>query len=80
MTFPLRIFAIDREVFVGEAKAVTLPSITGQIQILPQHISLVSLLQEGNLRIDTEQGSREIPISGGVLEVRPEKTVILVNF
>ena len=81
MSFPLRIFAIDREVFVGDAKSVSLPSATGQIQILPGHAPLISKLAEGDVVIEPAAGGEEkLPISGGVVEVKPNETVVLVNF
>lgn len=79
-TFSLLIFSIDREVFVGRAKAVTLPSATGQIQILAGHTPLISLLREGDMVIEAETGSQKIPIRGGVVEVNPREVVALVNF
>ena len=81
MTFPLLIFSIDREIFVGDAKSLTLPSATGQIQVLPHHAPLVSLLQEGDMVIEQTDGSRQnLPIAGGVVEVKPKEVVVLVNF
>ena len=81
MTFPLRIFSIDRELFVGPAKSITLPSVQGEIQILPNHEPLISLLQEGNMVIESQEGADQtIPIAGGVVEIKPTETVVLVNF
>ncbi|MBI2577289.1 MAG: hypothetical protein HYV77_00385 [Candidatus Wildermuthbacteria bacterium] len=80
MTFPLRVFAIDREIFVGEAESVTLPSASGQIQILPNHAQMVSLLTEGDVLIKSLQGMQKIPIVSGVVEVKSDETIVLVNF
>lgn len=81
MTFPLRVFAIDREIFIGDAKSLIVPAATGQIQILANHAPLISLLKEGDMAIEQENGSRQnIPIAGGVVEVKPREVVALVNF
>ena len=81
MNFPLRVFAIDREIFVGEAKSITVPSSTGQIQILAEHTPLVSILKEGEIIIESADGTtQKLPISGGTVEVTDTEVVALVNF
>ncbi len=81
MTFPLQIFAIDREIFVGDAKSLIVPSITGELQILPEHTTLISILKEGDLIIEKVDGHEEkYPIAGGTLEVGTTETVVLVRF
>ena len=81
MNFPLKVFAIDREIFVGEAKSITVPSSTGQIQILAEHTPLVSILKEGEIIIESADGTtQKLPISGGTVEVTDTEVVALVNF
>ena len=81
MTFPLRVFAIDREIFVGEAKSLTVPSVTGQLQILAEHTPLISLLREGEVVIESSDGSiQKLPIASGTVEVTDTEVVALVNF
>lgn len=81
MTFPLTIVAIDREIFSGQAKALTVPSLAGELQILAEHAPLISLLKEGNLIVQREVGNEQtIPIAGGVLEVKEKEVVALVKF
>ncbi|MEK7542543.1 MAG: hypothetical protein AAB524_02480 [Patescibacteria group bacterium] len=81
MNFPLRVFAIDREVFFGDAKSVIVPGAKGQMQILAEHAPLVSLLKEGDIVIEQENGQKQtIPIQSGTLEVIDKEVVALVNF
>jgi F-type H+-transporting ATPase subunit epsilon len=81
MTFPLRIFAIDREIFVGDAKSLVVPAVTGELQILPEHTPLISLLKEGEIIIEPSEGkSEKLPIAGGTLQVSDKEVVALVNF
>ena len=80
-TFPLSIYALDREIFWGEAETLTLPTQGGEIQILANHTSLVALLKEGDLKIEGENNFEQtLPIAGGVVEVTPQEVVVLVNF
>ena len=81
MTFPLRVFAIDREIFVGDAKSLTVPGEKGQFQILAEHTPLISTLRAGDVIIEAEDGSHQtIPIAGGTVEVTDIEVVALVNF
>ena len=70
MTFPLLVFAIDREIFVGQAESVRVPSQDGEIQILAEHTPLISQIKEGDIIIHSERGmEKKIPIARGVIEV-----------
>ena len=81
MTFPLRVFAIDREIFVGDAKSLTVPTTTGQIQILAEHTPLISILKEGEIIIeDSRGGIQKLPIIGGTVEITDTEVIALVNF
>ncbi|OHA68094.1 MAG: hypothetical protein A3A27_00650 [Candidatus Wildermuthbacteria bacterium RIFCSPLOWO2_01_FULL_47_18] len=81
MTFQLSILAIDREIYKGQAQALTVPSQAGELQILADHAPLISLLKEGNLIVQKEGASHQtIPIAGGVLEVKEKEVVALVKF
>ena len=49
----LRVLATDQNVFDGSADEVILPSTTGQLGILPGHISLLTAIDVGaNLECD----------------------------
>lgn len=81
MTFPLLVFAIDREIFAGNAQSLTVPGADGELQILADHTPLIVQLKEGDVRIEGENGvTTKLPISGGVVEVKPHEVVALVNF
>lgn len=60
--------------------SVNVPSSTGELGILPNHVSLFAKLTEGELKIKT-QGNEEIflSIGGGFLEVNKNKVTILVT-
>ena len=81
MTFPLLVFAIDREIFTGKAKSLTVPGIDGELQILADHTPLICQLKEGDVRIEGDNGvTTKLPIAGGVVEVKEKEVVALVNF
>ena len=81
MTFPLLVFAIDREIFVGKAESVSVPGVDGDLQILAGHVPLITQLKEGDVIIQSEGGmEKKLPILSGVLEVKEKEVVVLVNF
>lgn len=81
MVFPLLVYAIDREIFAGNAQSLIVPGAEGQLQILADHTPLIVQLREGDVRIEGENGiTTKLPIAGGVVEVKPHEVVVLVNF
>ena len=80
MFFHLSIFSLNKEIFVGEAKSVSVPGITGRLQILPHHIPLVTPLVEGDVVIEGENKDDVLPIMGGILEVGRKEVIILADF
>lgn len=79
--FPLSIYALNKEVFVGKAKSVSVPGVIGRLQILPKHIPLITPLTAGDVVIEMEDGKKDaIPVAGGILEVKKSEVVILAEF
>jgi len=62
-----------------DAIRIILPTLTGEITVLPHHVSLISVLEAGRIRIVTEKGETEKEIEGGILEVVDNKAVILLK-
>lgn len=59
---------------------VTVPTKSGEITVLPNHIPLVSILQSGVIEVKKIDGSLEfIVVSGGFIEVLSGKIVILAD-
>jgi len=75
----LDIVTAERVVFSEEVDVVVAPGIEGQLGILPHHAPLMTTLQPGELRV--RQGGEEfsLAISGGFLEVRPDRVIVLAD-
>jgi len=59
----------------------TIPTVSGEITILPDHIPLVSVLSPGVIEVEKENGELEIMVvSGGFLETQSDKIVILADY
>ena len=71
--------APDQSVFDGSADEVILPSTTGQLGILPGHVSLLAALDVGVLRVRNNNGWQSIALMGGFAEVESDDVTVLVN-
>lgn len=79
MPLQLEIVSPERRAFSDEVDMVTLPGIDGELGILPHHTRLISALGTGELRI--KQGGTEqiLLISGGFVEVRPDRVIVMTD-
>jgi F-type H+-transporting ATPase subunit epsilon len=79
MTIKLDIVSVERVVFSGDVDIVIAPGLEGQLGILPKHAPLMTILKAGELI--ARQGTEEfiIAISGGFLEVRPDRVIVLAD-
>ncbi|MFM2173957.1 MAG: hypothetical protein RLZZ54_1884 [Cyanobacteriota bacterium] len=79
MSLTLRVLAPDQSVFDGTADEVILPSTTGQLGILPGHVSLLTALDFGVLRVREGNGWKAIALQAGFAEVDADEVTVLVN-
>jgi len=79
MTLNLRVLAPDQSVFDGSADEVILPSSSGQIGILTGHVSMITALDSGVLRLREGNSWTSIALSGGFAEVEANEVTVLVN-
>lgn len=73
----LEIITPERRVLREEVEEVTVPGLEGELGILPQHTPLISQLQTGVLTYRQGTEKRQIHVSGGFVEVRPDQVAIL---
>jgi len=78
-TFKLEIVTAERMVFSEEVSALIAWGVEGQLGILPHHAPLMTMLQPGDLMIRKDKEEEYLAISGGFLEVRPDKVIILAD-
>ena len=78
-TFKLEIATAERLVYSDDVNMVIAWGTEGQLGILPHHAPLITMLQPGELIIRKDDGESYFAVSGGFLEVRPEKVVILAD-
>ena len=79
MTLTLRVLAPDQSVFDDTADEIILPSTTGLLGVLPGHISMVTAIDFGVLRVFKNGNWDWIALSGGFAEVESNEVTVLVN-
>jgi F-type H+-transporting ATPase subunit epsilon len=75
----VEIVTAERVVFTGEATEVVAPGSEGQLGILPYHAPLMTSLAPGELIVRNEAQETVMAVSGGFLEVRPDRVIILAD-
>tara|TARA_Y100001970_G_scaffold180922_1_gene220257 strand:+ start:1015 stop:1419 length:405 start_codon:yes stop_codon:yes gene_type:complete len=79
MAISLKVLAPNQNVYEGEAEEVILPSTTGQLGVLPGHISLVTAIDIGVLRLKINSKWKSIALMGGFAEIESDEVIVLVN-
>jgi F-type H+-transporting ATPase subunit epsilon len=75
----LDIVTAERVVYSEEVDVVIAPGVEGQLGILPHHAPLMTILQSGELIVRKGGEEDSLAISGGFLEVRPDRVIILAD-
>ena len=79
MSLTLRVLAPDQSVFDDTADEIILPSTTGLLGVLPGHISMVTAIDIGVLRVLKNGNWDSIALTGGFAEVESDEVTVLVN-
>jgi F-type H+-transporting ATPase subunit epsilon len=74
----LVIAKIDEVFFDGEADSLTVPGSEGEMTVLPEHEPFITVLKSGVATVKTAHETKQIPISSGLLEVRPDGATVIL--
>ncbi len=75
----LDVVTAERLVFSGDVDMVVAPGSVGELGILPHHAALMTTLHPGALRVKTGRDEVNLAISGGFLEVRDDRVLVLAD-
>jgi F-type H+-transporting ATPase subunit epsilon len=75
----LDIVTAERVVYSEEVDVIVAPGVEGQLGILPHHAPLMTTLQAGELLVRKGGEELSMAISGGFLEVRPDRVIVLAD-
>lgn len=79
MTIKLDIVTVERTVFSDDVDIVVAPGVDGVMGILPNHAPLMTTLNPGELVARKSGHEYSLAISGGFLEVRPDRVIVLAD-
>lgn len=77
--FKLRIVTPKKIVRELEVESLTVPSITGELTILHNHVALITLLTQGICKLKFEKKEEDLVIGGGYLEITGKEVNLLVS-
>lgn len=76
----IEIITPDRKVFEGDIRSVRVPGKKGSFQVLKDHAPIISTLDKGPVMIvDNEGVQTTYEINGGVIEVKSNRIILLVD-
>ena len=78
-TLTVSVVTPDGPVLEDAFEMVSCKSENGELGILPGHIPLVAPLQISAVRLKRGETEQKIAVSGGFLEVRPDKITVLAQ-
>ncbi|MGG6440391.1 F0F1 ATP synthase subunit epsilon [Saccharococcus caldoxylosilyticus] len=78
-TIKVSVVTPDGPVYEADVEMVSTKAKSGELGILPGHIPLVAPLEISAVRLKREGKTQYIAVSGGFLEVRPDKVTILAQ-
>lgn len=78
-TLAVSVVTPDGPVLDDVYEMVSAKAESGELGILPGHIPLVAPLTVGAVRLKKEGNTDQVAVSGGFLEVRPDKVTILAQ-
>ena len=75
--FKLEIISPEKIIFSDEAKMVILPSYEGDMSILKNHISIITLLRPGIIKVQNDGNFKEFFVQDGAVEFFNDSLVVL---
>ena len=77
-TLSLKIATPEKVIYQNQVFQVSIPTMDGEITVLPNHVPLVSVLKAGEMRIVDKDGEQVLAVSGGFLEVRGQNEIVIL--
>lgn len=80
MNLAFEIITPEKTVFKDEVDEIVVPTVKGEIAILPNHVNLLTQVSPGELIVKKGENTYPIAITGGFLEVNNNKISILADY
>lgn len=80
MKLALTILTPESQVYSGEADELIIPTASGEITVLPNHVSLLTQILPGEMRVINGGKTSSFAIMGGYLEVNNNQVNVLGDY
>ncbi len=80
MALHLEIITPIKIVYKEDVDQVTIPTVTGEITVLPNHVSMLSQIAAGIMVVKKGNQTTEMAITGGFLEIANNTVSILSDY
>ena len=80
MPLTLEIVTPEDRVYADTVDTVVIPTVDGEIGILPGHIPLLTQVADGELRVTKGQATEGLVVSGGFAQIDGDRVKILAEF
>jgi F-type H+-transporting ATPase subunit epsilon len=78
-TLLLEVVTPESIVYTGEVEMAVVPTVDGDIGILPLHAPLVGVLKAGEVRVKIGDTTIWFAVSGGYVQVHEDKVIVLAD-
>ncbi len=76
----LKILTPEKVAYEGEVDELIVPTVQGEIAILPHHVDLLTQVGEGEITIKTKGKDTHIAATGGFLQINKEEITLLADY
>jgi F-type H+-transporting ATPase subunit epsilon len=79
MPLNLEIVTPEARVYSDTVDTVVIPTVDGEVGILPGHIALLAQIEQGELRVTKDGVTQWLAVSGGFVEVESDRVHVLAE-
>lgn len=76
----LKLITPERTIFEGEIQELIVPTVNGEIAILPHHMNLVTQITDGEITIKANGKNQHVAVTQGFLEIQNNTVSLLADF
>ncbi len=80
MTLHIKVATPEKEILSEEVDEIVVPTTTGELSILPEHVALLTQLTPGEMQIKKGNKIEHLVVEGGFLEVGNNTVTVLADY
>ena len=77
-TIKFKIVTPETTIYEDEIVQVSIPTVDGELTILANHIPLISVLKNGEMKIKDRNGEHIMAIAGGFVEIKRNNEMVIL--